>query len=359
MELFKLDSSYLPGPTIRPFKSLVWTERFDVAGDFELIVENDISILSKIPPGTLISHSSTLEVMMVEEYEIQRNEDRTVLITIKGRSFETFAENRVTAYSELPLETAGEANIEILSGVSSGEAAITILKYSLEPGTATTDDEIPNLLVVDGVTVHDDAMDYVVERGDIYNRVLDFLKINNLGIKTVRPNGIQTTLNLVVHDGIDKTLLSIFSAANKDLKEATYFKSIEKYKNYANVAGKDTSRLYRHRNLLTDRTGLNRRVIYVGESSIEGLYDPPSDTDVIAAFGQMTLDENKQLFLIHATIVDDAKPKFKIDYEIGDYVSVYGEFNTVTAMQVVEYIFTADEDGMKGYPTLKEINVDG
>jgi hypothetical protein len=53
-----------------------------------------------------------------------------------------------------------------------------------------------------------------------------------------------------------------------------------------------------------------------------------------------------------AKISITAKPKFKIDYDVGDLVSVFGEFGTKQIFRVSEHILTVDKDGQKGYPTL-------
>jgi hypothetical protein len=247
------------------------------------------------------------------------------------------------------------ANVEIITADPAAHVAVQLLKSRLEVGTASADDAIPNLLVYSDIRVLDAAMDQVVRRGDIYSRVLEYLRLCDAGIKTMRPNGAQITMDLVVHDGVDRINSVIFYAQYEDLDDAKYFQSIKGYKNYALIAANVYARLYRNRDILVDLTGLDRRVLYVEADDIDGLYDPPTADDAISARGQATLDEHKKISLIQATISKTAKPKFKIDYDVGDLVTVFGEFATAQVMRVTEHILTVDKDGMRGFPSLSAI----
>lgn len=357
MELFTLNSSFYPSTTIPKFKSLIWTERYDAPGDFVLTMENDLTGLALLPFNTLISHTDTREVMIVEDHDIVRDKGKKVKIEIKGRTLETFAEQRVTAGSAQALMSGGNPLMEVLSAMSSSEAAAYILKYSFETGTASADDDIPGLLIVNETTPTDPDVAYKIERGDVYSNVLALLKIDNSGIKNRRPQGAQTVLHMVLHQGIDRTASVVFYAQREDLEDAHYFWSIQPFKQYIRIAGNDATRLYRNRNIATDFTGLERRIGYVGADDLDGAFSPPSSTDTMAGLGQYYLDRDHHFIeLISAKISDTAKPKFKFNYDVGDIVMVYGEFNVAQAMKVTEHILTVDDEGIHGYPSLSAIS---
>jgi Siphovirus ReqiPepy6 Gp37-like protein len=351
MEVFKLNGSYLPSDTIGKFETMIWTERYAPAGDFKIVVEDDISILSRLPEGSLISHTDTLEVMIVENHEIERNKEKKLIVTVSGRSVETFSEERTTVGSDTQLYTAGVANVESLGSTPSCHAAAYILKYKLEPGTAPANDAVTNFRIVEEVTTHDIAMTHTVKRGSVYAQVLEFLNLSNTGLRTRRPNGVQTTLDIVVHDGTDLTDTVVFYAQNEDLTNARYFRSIKGYKNYAQIAAHDAALLYRTRDLGSDVTGLDRRVIYEDANDIEGAIG--TVTAKLQSRGQQAIDDNKRTSIISASISETARPKFKLDYEVGDLVMVYGEFGAAEVMRVTEHILTVDKNGIKGYPSLR------
>lgn len=353
--LFKLTATHQPGDTIQTFQSLSWTERYRDAGDFQLVVENEVSILGKLPLGTLISHTDTKEVMIVENHEINRDKEKKLLVTISGRSLETFAENRPTIGSALRMADPA-TDIATPPETSAVEpachVAMHLLQGRLQPGIASASDAIPNLLVREDVLSHEWTMAHVIKRGDVYARVIELLRICDAGIKVIRPSGAQTTLDLVVHDGSDLTIPVIFYAQYEDLDDAKYLWSIKDYKNYAQIATHTYARLYRDANLTSDLTGLDRRVMYVEADDILGIYDPPTAGDVVSARGQSELDGKPKISLMSATISVTAKPTFKINYDVGDLVTVYGEFGSSQTMRVTEHILTVDKTGRRGYPSL-------
>lgn len=354
MEFFKLDSSYRPSTTViaKDEDTLVWTERYQANGEFVYETEDDISILDVLPEGTLVSHNNTRQVMIVETHSIKRDKDKKLKVKLSGRSFDTFAEQRATAGSASALyDGAGDQIVESITGTPEA-VATQILSYGLEPGTASANDAVPNLNVYMVIRDPDSSRTHVIKRGDIYKAVREILNVSGAGIKTIRPEGATTTLDLVVHDGLDKTASVIFHALTDDLEDPEYLRSIRNYKTHAQIAAHDHARLYRHRDLVADVTGLNRRTLYVDADDIEGAFAVPTSTDAVATRAQGELDEHKRLSLMSAKIATTATPKFKIHYDVGDLVRVFGEFNSVQTMRVTEHILTYDKTGMRGYPTL-------
>lgn len=353
MQIFKLNSAYMPDLTLNRFKDFVWTERYKTAGDFQIVVENDVAVLTRFPVGTLISHTDTLEVMMIENHEIVRDSTKKLKITMSGRSIDTFAENRTTMGTEQPLTNVAD-NKAIVETITAGaeEVIRQLLVGRLQPGIASASDAIPNLTISSSVRVPDAAKTYTIQRGDIYGRVMELAGVCDVGFKTIRPNGAQTGLVINIHDGIDRSATVIFYAQNEDLEDAKYFWSNKGYKNYANVNAKFVARTVRTHDLGADVTGFSKRTMYVEASDLDATSYPGGDTDPIGTRGQSALDENKKVELVSAKISVTAKPKFKFQYGIGDLVLVFGEFSTTRVMRVAEHILTVDDKGIQGYPSL-------
>lgn len=358
MKFFKLLSTYFPGPTIDNFKSLVWTERYRAPGEFKLEVENDITVLAMLPLGSLVSHTDTLEVMIVENHEVLRGERNILQISVTGRSFEVFAENRTTAGCEQALEDAsGNPIVETVTGLPAS-VATTILRGRMQPGTASAENAIPNLAIsssmrIPGIT----SVAAVIERGDLYSQVIKLIALVDAGIRNVRPNGAQTTLNMIVNDGADLRATVIFYALNEDLTDCKYFYSIQDYKNFATVAIKNGWGIYRSYTAdIPTGTGLDRRSMYIAADDLKGPYSSPADVLIPPdARAQSELEQVPPLYLMEAKVTETAKPKFKIHYDVGDIVTVLGEYDHAEAMRVTEHIYTFDDKGMHGYPTLSEV----
>lgn len=355
MELFRLSNTFYPGESCDKFETLVWTERFAANGDFKLVSKDDISSLSCLPIGALVTHTETDEVMIVENHEVKRNEKRELEVTITGRSFEVFSENRVTSGSADILVGGGGAAVVEIHTDGSEEIARNLLRNAFVTGVALTDNAVANVTVTTDMRVPDTSFTYIIPRGDVYNNVLKLLNMANAGIRARRVVGSPNTLDLYIHDGLDLSGTVIFYAAHEDLDNATYFFSNKDYRNYAQVAALQTARLYRHRDIGATLSGLDRRTMYVEARDLEDPYTPATATDEIAARGQSELDLHPKLFLLQATVSKIAAKKFKFDYNIGDLVTVFGEFSLAQVMRVTEYILTVDKNGMSGYPALSAL----
>lgn len=359
MQLFTLlPTTYQPGPSLKAFDSLAWTERYRDAGDFQLVVMNDVSVLTLLPLGAFISHTDTKEVMIVENHEINRGKDKQLKITVTGRSFETFSENRVTEGSKLSINNAstGEPNIQVTSALPSSEVAVNLMQKAMQVSIAPNENDVlPGVRFYKTMRSLDIDRVHVVKRGSVYSSVLEFLAFTDSGIKTVRPTPDVTTLDVVVHDGLDLRNIVVFHAQRDDLDDATYFWSIQDYKSYVQIATNNSARNHRHRVFPDPLWDFARRAKYLEATDITGSYDEPSDTGALANRAQSELEFHKKISLVQAKISQTAKPKFKIDYNIGDLVTVFGDFIAAQAMRVTEHILTVDKTGSRGYPSLSVV----
>ena len=99
MELYILDDTYKRIEVIDRFESLIWTERFQAMGDFELTIYSTRSIRSLFTYGTKVSMNKSNRVMIVDELENKSDSDGKDLLTIKGSSLEKCLIDRVISHS--------------------------------------------------------------------------------------------------------------------------------------------------------------------------------------------------------------------------------------------------------------------
>lgn len=361
MEVFRLhDVNFQPLGSAPKFETLTWTERYQSAGDFQLVVEDDISILTLFSLNSIISHSETKEVMIVENHEIDRDINKKLKVTISGRSIETFAEARVTAGTEQPLYvvdgTSGN-DVAVTEDIGPGtpsQLAVNLFQSRVSGGTEEEDSWLNTLVSADMHITETSLSSYILQRGDVYPRLIELLKLSDAGVKNVRPTGTTTALNVVIHDGADLTDSVIFYAAYEDLDDAKYFSSIKDFRDFAWVQGKYSSRVVMARGM-TDYFALwgrDRRYISAPAQDLEDTLVPGPTPDAWTSRGRNVLDQHATISILSATISPTARPKFKIHYDVGDLVTVFGEFDTAQAMRVTEHILTADKQGVRGYPSL-------
>ncbi len=186
------------------------------------------------------------------------------------------------------------------------------------------------------------------------------MDIQNLGIKIIRP-GVRSpfgltskNINVVIHRGEDLTKEVAFSYATGEIQSADYLWSNKRLKNAALISGrwietvvKDISANYA------------RRMMFVDASDIDGDFSiAPTGTDrtnVIAAMkarGEKILNLQKERVYIKAEPTRDSTIyKYREHYNVGDIITVDGEYNETTSMRISEYVEIEDETGETGYPT--------
>lgn len=101
MEFQKLNNVFQPTEVIddNRYESLIWTERYSAAGDFQL-VSSDISWCMKMMPlESYVTIKESTVPMIVESHKIVKKKNSAPAIEIQGRSFETVLERRGSVIS--------------------------------------------------------------------------------------------------------------------------------------------------------------------------------------------------------------------------------------------------------------------
>jgi len=94
MELLTLDSSFQPQGLVENYESLIWTERYSQAGDFELHSSSVQETMLALPRESFVALRDSPVVMVVEDHKIDKTSDGAPTLTVTGRSFETVLERR-------------------------------------------------------------------------------------------------------------------------------------------------------------------------------------------------------------------------------------------------------------------------
>lgn len=99
MQLQTVGTDWRPKDMVEGYNSLIWTERFQEAGDFTLKTPKVKEMMGKIPKGTLLTLQDSWEVMIVEDVLLSEGTKGDEL-TVTGRSmmscldYRTLVDNR-------------------------------------------------------------------------------------------------------------------------------------------------------------------------------------------------------------------------------------------------------------------------
>src|SRR5215475_715135 len=150
MDALRLNPQFYPIALVEGWNSFIWAERYSDAGDFQIDTNDVKGGRTLLPEGSLLGIRQSSEVMIVESNEIPAvSDEKGAHLTIKGRTFETFSENRemLTAFPKL-----NEEGILKINNMRSDQAIEAILKRRLvSPPAANADDIVPGIVVNNAV----------------------------------------------------------------------------------------------------------------------------------------------------------------------------------------------------------------
>lgn len=344
------------GETINGATSVMWVERYREPGEFEIVAPLSVGLKSFLPLGTLISHSATLEVMIVENHEITETNSEDPILTITGRTFDSYLENRIVGVDWARIDpTVSEIGLDI--GSVSNQVAI-LIGMCINSGNAA--DDLNNIVARyygDSPTVSLRT----VKPGPLDKAVRDLLSIDDLGIKTVRRNNFDLTLGdstqtwLYVYRGEDKTQNVIFSWLGGDIDQAQYLYTIKNLKTSALVQGKWVQTI-----VDGPETGYNRRFMHVDATDLDNQLDAmPTGTaltDVLSKMtvrGQEALQNQSKIVLTQADASNITNYRYRADFNVGDIIRLDGNYGEISNMRVTEFTEIQDENGETGHPTLQ------
>jgi hypothetical protein len=370
MDLFKFTDNFRNGVLINGATSKMWVERYADAGEFEIKAPLSSGLLTILPEGTKISHTQTKEVMIVEDHQITDTGVSHAQVIITGRSYETITDNRQVGTNLVWPQTAGDSPVEYsITADTTWEQVKYLLEQNLLAANLIDSDNaiglIQILTEVDSTGIAGPNSARVIKKGSLYSGVVELLKLNELGVKTIRPGltsplvtNKEVDLALVVHNGVDRTTQVVFAYDAGEIEDADYLWSIRNLKTSAYVTGKWVEAIVHG-----SETGSERRVMHVDASDLdENLSAAPTGTDhsnivdKMVIRGQEALASQKKVEIAKVEIVKTTtRYSFREHFNIGDKVTVDGNFNASKVMRVIEYVEIEDETGSRNYPTLSTV----
>lgn len=366
MDIFRLNdtgTTWAEGTIINGLTTKLWSERYRSPGEFKFTAPPTKSIMDSLPLGALVSHTETLDVMIVESHEIIESQEKDPEISITGRSLDSFLEQRVATEDHLGFNNPmrdGSPSPYIFDQSSQTAQIRALIRSGIQEGyVARSVFALPHTVVTIRIGDLSFEEEREVKRGPLYDAVMDLLAEMDAGLKIERPNGTKTDIHWVVHDG-DKVLDKVqFSHDAGDLEASRYFRTNKTDKNSA-YAMASYGGIYWGEAGSTGASGLLRRVMYLDATDIKLNPIPNDPYGVVAARieemltkrAKRVVKRRKKTDILEATVSKDSRFKYRRDYNIGDLVWVLGNYDTSDIMRVVEYVESEDENGEKGFPTL-------
>jgi hypothetical protein len=361
VEIYILDNLLRRISVFDKFESLIWTERFQDIGDFELDLKSTLENRSQFLPGTKLAINESYRVMTVEAVEDTTDDDGKQMLKVAGTSLENMLADRIA--KENPTDLEVEPTWDITD--TPGSIARTMFKRICEDGSFNTADKIPFLMpqAVLGPLSHGTIPEESSEikwsqaPDGLLTVIKNVLSPYDLGFRLYR-NFDTSQLYFDVYSGDDRTTRQttfppvVFATNLETLQNTTELTTIQNSKNVAYVLAQgQTPQIVLDENVDPDIEGFERRVLAV---TVDLADDDPDPTGTMIQAGQQALRENRGQALFDGEVNQYSQFKYGIDYQLGDIVEMRNVDGIISYKRVTEQIFVSDNQGERSYPTLAE-----
>lgn len=362
IEISVLNSNWELITYLDSYSSFIWTDRYNEAGDFELVVPVSAKGANRLKEDYYLQIPTTNRMMIIESIKVETDTESGNNLNVTGRSLEVILDRRIVwKQTELDgsIQNAMQTliNDAIISPVD-GRRRIPNFDFVVSADPAVTGESYTK------------AAQY---KGDsLYDVVKKVCQAHHLGFKMIRENG---KFKFSMFAGTDKSYnqdrLSylLFSPNVDNLKNSKYLTSIKKYKNVLRIAGQGegatqtyiTHYLEFDDDKSTEMTGLDRREIYIDCSDVSSITDGNTTMDV-EQYTNVLVQKGieKMVDLIPETAFEgeiDATIMYKYheDFEVGDLCEIENEYGMHDTVRIAEVVQTWEAGGYSCIPTLQSL----
>lgn len=351
-----LNQEYEVHGIVEQYDSIIWTERFTKAGDFEVFLALSPEAIAAYQKDYYLWSSESEHVMIVEDLEIESKEEAPTMLKVTGRSLESILERRIV-WGMLTL--GGNLQAAIKQLITSQIITATDPTRHI-PGLVFEDSTDPAV-----TSLEIEAVQLIGE--NIYEVITSMTELFQIGFKITLTDSNQLVFKL--YAGKDRSYDQvmnprvIFSPSFDNLGSSKYLNSNRIYKETALIGGEgegvDKKFFWVSRGG-TPASGLARREIFV-DSSVTSNIDPPVSpaeyADIMRMEGSRALLEHDVVTAFDGEILSTNSFEYMKDFAMGDIVQLEDIYvpEANSKSRVVEFIRSDDTGGKKAYPTLQSV----
>jgi hypothetical protein len=352
MELTVLDTNFEAIYVVDTFKSLIWTERYDKNGDFELSTVADNLSLSVLRIDNYIKNSDCDSVMIIEDIQLNSDSDQGSTFYITGRSLESILDRRIVWKQT------------ILNGNLQVQLEKLLDENIIDPEDANR--KIDNFIFQysDNLEIVDMTISAQFTGDDIYDVVSSICESFGLGF---RIDLVEKNLVFSLYIGQDRSYdqfvnpYVVFSPSFENILSSNYLASKRNFKTVTLVAGEGEGVLRITIPVaITDDFGINRREDFTDARDVSSYtygdpLTPEEYLDLLIQRGWGKLTEKNITESFEGQI--DTYKTFKIneDFYLGDIVQLINEYGIEGRVRILEIIRSQDQNGMIVYPTFSNV----
>lgn len=330
---------------IEEYSSLIWTDRYNKCGDFEIVLPPTPHNIGLLAPDNFIFVDGLDQdrMMIVEDLQLQTDPESGGTLTVTGRSLESILDRRIV-WGDMEVVGTIQSGIQNLlnqSIINPSNPKRKISNFIFEWNSSE---------VLAQITVNTKFMGT-----SVLDAIESMCGEAQVGYKVTLNDDNQFVFKLYL--GADRSYLQdinpyvVFSNDFDNISNTNYVEKMSTYKNATFVKGSDNYSA----NVEGDEVGLARREVYTDSSGISkdsvGSY-----IQQLASKGKENLEQHRYTISFDGEANPTAMYQYLRDYKIGDIVEIVNEYGIHGQVRISEYIQSDDSDGFKAYPAF--VNID-
>ena len=356
MEIMLLDENFDELFILDSFKSLIWTDRYWEAGDFEITVAPTPEILTVLGDSSYLYLAESPHHMMLEDFNIHSDIEDGDKLLITGRSIEAILDFRIV-WDAIAMSGNLQTEIQRLLNNNVINPANSLRDISGFTFNTSADTAITSL-TVDTQFVGD----------SVYEVISKLCKTNGIGFQVIRdiPN---SQWDFLLYAGKDRSYSQsvneyvAFTSNLDNLINADYIESSRPKRTVCLVAGsqgvgnqRTTSVVYAQGAILL--TDLERRELYyeanVSRNTPDGELSEAEYLAQLEGRGEEELAKNVYLKAFDGEI-DPTMYNYGDEFHMGDILQIADDYGHETDSRVVEMTYSQDEASISMYPTFETV----
>lgn len=352
MDIWVLDKTLEANDIVDTFNSLIWTDRYDEYGDFEIYTSVTDQALSLLQMDYYLQSRSSEHVMIIEEVLIDTDPENGNSVTITGRSLESLLSRRIVW-----TQTLLDGSVQ------------DCIKKLLDENVISPKDvnrKIPNFVFETSVekAVTEPKITAQFTGDNLYDVISEICRLTGLGFKVTLNDKKQFVFKL--YAGADRTYAQtenpyvVFSPKFENIANSNYLESKKEYKNVALVAGEGEG-AERKTTSVGEGSGLERRELFVDARDISTTTEDNvtlSDEEYkkqLAHRGDEKLAESVAAQSFEGQVEMTKMFEYGKDFFIGDIVQIANEYGMESRARISEIVTAIDTQGTVTYPTLSTV----
>lgn len=375
------------------YSSLIWTERYNQYGEFELYLPVCDVLSELLVRGNLLRIAKSKKWMVIEDIAVDTDPETGPMFTITGRSLESLLDRRVNLL-------VSESKIVNMTTKNSTAVVYAIYYFVYRNFTHTSGNYrrhrlCPNFFCVKHEDYSDEDSEYYDESlaalklGDDYENytgsarngenVYDIVEAicqnydvgftvdiqNGTLSRTVSNSTVKYTgdyFNFYLYYGKDRSLEQsdnspvVLSGFFHTLQSSNYYESDRDYKNAIFVVTDEDATFnggdnYYSCNTVSSPSGLNIRETYESYSTSDSV-----STSKLRAEAKRTLKDLTGTTTLECELAQTDQFVYGEDYYLGDIVSVVTDYGITATVRVSEAVHSCDDSGESTSATVELID---